>query len=654
MKRGTESIVRLGKGVEPAGFSGINVLSTVILGKKESATKDFNGLFITDAVLLGKKISHSAVVTATVHGVSPLSLPSAVANSLSYVKAFGGTEQRNLPDGYTQLDYIESTGTQYIDTGYYPNQNTSVEITYMNTGENGDAAILLGTTVVPAQTDASNGLVFLLSPNRVGFGNGVGTTVNLNGTVGNVANTKYTLRFDKNVVSWNGGNVTVVPPKSATWSAPNSLYLFGRNTAGTLNYPMIGRIYSYKAWNNGTLVQNFVPVKYVSGGTTTYGMYDLMDDNPATAFHTNAGTGTFAAGGEAVPTPDAPMDIVSNNGVLKLSPNLINLAATTAGYYYQPNGTYTESSPSRLTDYIPVKAGQKYTVYYKIASTAQSQISVRINFFNSSKVWQSQEVLTLAVGAEDVKIITATIDGYVRISANSYATSGLNADWDTAQMVSGEYTVATMPTYRPYGIYTNGTVETITDALGNTATAEMLLKVGDYQDVQSIIDGAITRNVGVKVLDGTETITASVRPNVFLYDGLPRKSTKELSLCSHYTYTAASTADMANNTFGVSENSARIYFKDERYATVPEFQAFLAAQYAAGTPVIVIYPLATPTTESVTGQTLQVTDGDNVLEITQASLSGLELEAEYQAAVSLTIQEVQDANLDPNVEVTIN
>ena len=90
------------------------------------------------------------------------------------------------------------------------------------------------------------------------------------------------------------------------------------------------------------------------------------------------------------------------------------------------------------------------------------------------------------------------------------------------------------------------------------------------------------------------------------------------------------------------------------YSSVTVFKQWLADQYAAGTPVIVIYPLATPTTESVTGQTLQVTDGDNVLEITQASMSGLELEAQYQASVSLTIQEVQDANLDPNVEVTIN
>ena len=31
-----------------------------------------------------------------------------------------------LPEGYTQLAYIESTGTQYVDTGFKPNQDTRV------------------------------------------------------------------------------------------------------------------------------------------------------------------------------------------------------------------------------------------------------------------------------------------------------------------------------------------------------------------------------------------------------------------------------------------------------------------------------------------------------------------------------------------------
>ena len=31
-----------------------------------------------------------------------------------------------LPDGFTKLAYIQSSGTQYIDTGFKPNQSTRV------------------------------------------------------------------------------------------------------------------------------------------------------------------------------------------------------------------------------------------------------------------------------------------------------------------------------------------------------------------------------------------------------------------------------------------------------------------------------------------------------------------------------------------------
>ena len=54
-----------------------------------------------------------------------------------------------------------------------------------------------------------------------------------------------------------------------------------------------GKYYSVKFEKNNTLIRNFVPAKNSSG---VVGMYDLADPNPATAFHTNAGTGTFTAG----------------------------------------------------------------------------------------------------------------------------------------------------------------------------------------------------------------------------------------------------------------------------------------------------------------------------------------------------------------------
>lgn len=43
-------------------------------------------------------------------------------------KMYAGVEDR-----YTLLDYIQSSGTQYIDTGFIPNQNTKIEMRVQTT-----------------------------------------------------------------------------------------------------------------------------------------------------------------------------------------------------------------------------------------------------------------------------------------------------------------------------------------------------------------------------------------------------------------------------------------------------------------------------------------------------------------------------------------
>ena len=42
-------------------------------------------------------------------------------------------QDHNLPSEYSEVDYIESTGTEYIDTGYKPTANTGVDVTYQFT-----------------------------------------------------------------------------------------------------------------------------------------------------------------------------------------------------------------------------------------------------------------------------------------------------------------------------------------------------------------------------------------------------------------------------------------------------------------------------------------------------------------------------------------
>ena len=192
------------------------------------------------------------------------------------------------------------------------------------------------------------------------------------------------------------------------------------------------------------------------------------------------------------------------------------------------------------------------------------------------------------------------------------------------------------PVDDPIGVYPVGTQETIAikanGVTGNTAVAEMLLKVGDYQDEQEIISGAVTRNVGVLILDGTEGWSRGTKgEQQYCYNnlsGIKVNTTNEI-YCTHYDISNVNSPQ--NNKMCVRLNKDGFMFGDNANCTsTGTWKAYLAAQYAAGTPVIILYPLATPTTESVTGQTLQVTDGDNVLEITQASMPNLELEAKYK------------------------
>ena len=50
-----------------------------------------------------------------------------------YIGVFPDFTPVQLPSGYTQVEYIESTGTQYIDTGIIPTNNTKFEMDFQLT-----------------------------------------------------------------------------------------------------------------------------------------------------------------------------------------------------------------------------------------------------------------------------------------------------------------------------------------------------------------------------------------------------------------------------------------------------------------------------------------------------------------------------------------
>lgn len=316
------------------------------------------------------------------------------------------------------------------------------------------------------------------------------------------------------------------------------------------------------------------------------------------------------------PTPTTPVDIVCNNWVLKLSPNgkiytdgtvetinihgknLFNKNSELTNGYINSSGAIVLSNSLRISLFIEIKPNTTYTI-----SGAGDVRGLWYDRYAYTYTAEQTPIAQVSSRGASATFTTAQNAKYIRIQMTPDAV-------DTCQLERG----STATEYQPY--YDGG-----------TATAEMLLKVGDYQDEQEILSGNVTRNVGVKVLDGTENWTKSgARSGLFFSKSAFPGATFGIVLCTHLPYSTSLEKGYIYNSRGELN-----FWTDFDSFALNDWKQWLADQYAAGTPVIVVYPLATPTTESVARQTMNIPAWDSTIEITQASIENLPLYAKYKA-----------------------
>ena len=199
-----------------------------------------------------------------------------------------------LPEGYLELSYIESTGTQYIDTGF----------TYG--ASNVGSRIVSDTIVGEAVTDtyALSGVgakpcfyygvrQYSATDRRLMYGKGNAdgtTTIKYNNKRCvfdlDLMNKTYTVKdVESGSYLLNVSDIAVSTPTKTT-----PVTLFGRWRANSNDVGYIKeRIYSCQIYNNGALVRDFVPCINPVG---VIGLYDLITKE----FFGNSGTGSFIAG----------------------------------------------------------------------------------------------------------------------------------------------------------------------------------------------------------------------------------------------------------------------------------------------------------------------------------------------------------------------
>lgn len=198
-----------------------------------------------------------------------------------------------LPEGYTQLAYIESDGTQYIDTGFLPNQDTRVVSEFELTSLWTSAMFVYGSR----NTDSGSA--------PIQFGLAIPSSSSLRADYfGANATHSVSSIYDRFIVDQNK-NISYVGELSkespiATGQCDYSLYLFCVNNIGSVLRPFVGRIYSVKIYDDEDIVRDYIPCTAQSGKV---GLYDLVGKR----FYRSKGTEDFIAGPSI---PSAAMKIL--------------------------------------------------------------------------------------------------------------------------------------------------------------------------------------------------------------------------------------------------------------------------------------------------------------------------------------------------------
>ena len=255
-----------------------------------------------DKVYKGTDLVFEQGYTREQTGVPPITTTyQAIGKNLKDYKIYGNSIQGKLPDTYQEVEYIENTGTQYIDTEFTPDYTKNIEIKIVFEPTVSDSRYCLLSNFAVADN-----LSLEVKENKGRVYSSIGNSDSTIGTVStstkntylfnyDVINKKYTLTVNNQSVNGNinatgisGGSMLVFVDQSKRF------YLF-RNSI---------KIYNLKISENGILIRNFIPCYRKSDNEI--GLYDIVNN----VFYTNQGTEEFLKGSNA-PTPSVPIEIES-------------------------------------------------------------------------------------------------------------------------------------------------------------------------------------------------------------------------------------------------------------------------------------------------------------------------------------------------------
>ena len=202
-------------------------------------------------------------------------------NKLGYINLGPVFEDVTFED-CTILEYIESTGTQWIDTGYIPSSNTSCyfDFQYLGATNTSQTWCFLGGA-------RSSSIHYTFAINRTGGYLRYEYNPTNNYVETSTVNQRSIVETNKNIITTNGTEQRLT---EKDFQCEYNMYLFELNDKGTVtNRGAKIKLYACKIYEGDLLMRDFVPVLTDDGAI---GLYDTVENK----FYGNSGTGSFDIG----------------------------------------------------------------------------------------------------------------------------------------------------------------------------------------------------------------------------------------------------------------------------------------------------------------------------------------------------------------------
>lgn len=219
----------------------------------------------------------------------------------------GNVEKLLLPKEYQQVEYIENTSVQFIDTLFRGNQDTKIvcEAVITDSFKSGYYQGLFGATDVDGSKELNRNTVHMhrYTSSELIVMAVYGSKVVCKGFKGDITE-KHIYELDKNIFKVDNNMIYTYDYKSFQNTKNINIFRDNNNINSSQEKRCcLMKLYSFLIYDDDELVRNFIPcystttvtdVEGIVRAKDTIGLYDIVNNK----FYTNKESGTFEKGND--------------------------------------------------------------------------------------------------------------------------------------------------------------------------------------------------------------------------------------------------------------------------------------------------------------------------------------------------------------------